>query len=301
MFYIGVDGGGTGTRAAVIDDKLQVLGRGAAGSSNHYSVGLERAAQNILQAVEGAMRETSLQPGDIAGWGLGLAGACTSAEQTMIHARLAPGVGQRPLVVAEDTTAAQAGAFGGGAGAVCNAGTGAFCFGVNEQGEIARADGLGPLLGDRGSGYWIGESALRALCRANDGSGPETTLLPEILEAMRLTSVDELVQQVYSPDFERDRIAAVVPVVVRCAAAGDAVAADLLKAAGRELAATSRAVMLALGVRRVAVIGGVLSPDSPVRPAYEAALATMVPGAEVGEPQHDSLIGAALLVASGRS
>lgn len=292
---IGVDGGGTTTRAVVIDDALQVLGRGEADSSNHYSVGVERAVANIARAAEAALQAAGVSKNQLESWGCGLAGACTASEQQILRARLSPLTEGRPLVVDEDAAAAQAGAFSGGAGAVCIAGTGANCFGINERGERARADGLGPLLGDRGSGYWVGEGALRALCRAHDRSGPVTSLLDVVLEQLQVTSVDELVQLVYRPDFEKDRIAALFPVVLRCAQEGDAVARELLEGAGQELAASARAVLESLEIARVAVSGGVLSRDTPVRAAFEDALRQTVPDVQVQEPQYDAAIGAALL------
>lgn len=296
MYKIGVDGGGTTTRAVLIDSRMKVIGRGEAGSSNHYSVGAERAAQNIAKAVDGAMQEAGISADEVESWGVGLAGACTEAEQTLLRNSLAPLSGDKPLVVDEDAAAAQAGAFAGAAGAVCIAGTGANCFGINERGERVRADGLGPLLGDRGSGYWIGEQALRAVGRANDGSGPATSLVDGVLQHLGVASVDELVQLVYRPDFERDRIAALVPVVLRCAAERDDVAHSLLRAAGRELAATARAVLQKLNITRVATYGGVLNNDTPVRAAFEEALRQSIPNVQVQSPQYDAAIGAALLV-----
>jgi N-acetylglucosamine kinase-like BadF-type ATPase len=296
LYRIGVDGGGTTTRAVVIDAQTRALGRGEAGSSNHYSVGLERAAQNVVTAVKAALSAAGVDAAAVAGWGVALAGACTEAEQTLVHGHIAPLTSGLPVIVDEDQIASQMGAFGGGPGAVCGAGTGAYCFGVNDRGERARADGLGPLLGDRGSGYWIGEQTLRAICRANDGSGPATQLLPAVLQQLGLASVDELVQLVYRPDFERDRIAALVPTVIQCAGERDDVAVSLLRAAARELAATTRSVLQQLGIARVATMGGVLSHDSPVRPAYEEALRQSIPNVQIQEPLYDATIGAALLV-----
>jgi N-acetylglucosamine kinase len=295
-YKIGVDGGGTTTRAVVIDESLNVLGRGEAGSSNHYSVGPERAIENIRRAVDSALSNAQVLAREVEGWGLGLAGACTASEQDLLRPRLeaiAPGT---RVLVDEDAAAAQSGAFGGGEGVVCIAGTGANCFGINVAGERARADGLGPLLGDRGSGYSIGENALRAICEAYDSSGPATTLLQPVLQAMGVTSVDELVQTVYQPDFKRDRVAAVFPVVLEHARQGDAVAIGLLENAGAALAASTAAILRKLGLSRVAVTGGVLTLESPVRERFSGALQEVVPGVSIESPQYDAAIGAALLL-----
>lgn len=301
MLKIGVDGGGTSTRAVIIElsngsSEIGVLGRGEAASSNHYGVGLEVAAANIQEAINAALQAANIARSDIGSFGFGLAGACTPAEQSLISNKLASIVSGQSSIVDEDAAAAQSGAFAGGPGAVCIAGTGANCFGVNERGQRARADGLGPLLGDRGGGYRIGEAALRAICAANDGSGEPTSLVAPGLQAFEVASVDELVQMVYQPEFTRTQVAALFPVVLQEAQNGDAVAQSLLQDAGRELALTTRAVLQKLQLSRVAVVGGVLENAPPVRASFESHLQQWLGEVEVIAPQYDAAIGAALLV-----
>ena len=298
MIRIGIDGGGTTTRAVIIEQTeqgLQALGRGEAGSSNHYNVGLDATAANIQTAIELALKEANLPGSAIESYGFGLAGACTPAEQELLSGKLAPLAHGQDFVVDEDAAAAQSGAFAGGAGAVCIAGTGANCFGINKQGERGRADGLGPLLGDRGGGYRIGEAALRAICSANDGSGPQTSLLEPCLQALGVANVDELVQIVYQPEFSRTQIAALFPVVLQEAANDDQIAKGMLHDAGRDLACTTLAVLKKLDLQRVAIVGGVLTNAELVRASYEAHLLEAIPEIEVILPQYDAAIGAALL------
>lgn len=295
-YRIGVDGGGTTTRAVLIDENAAVIGRGEAGTSNHYSVGLERAVENIHRAIGIALSSAQTLEREVSGWGVGLAGACTEKEQNALRARLEPIANNARVLVDEDAAAAWAGAFGGEAGAICIAGTGANCFGVGTDGSRARADGLGPLLGDRGSGYSIGEATLRAVCAAHDGSGPETSLVAPVLATFEASSIDDLVEIVYKPDFKRDRVASTVPLVFEAARAGDAVAIALLHDSGEALAATTLAVLRKLNVARVAPVGGVLSQTSPVRERYESVLRAALPAILIQEPRYDAAIGAALLL-----
>ncbi|MEO6906351.1 MAG: BadF/BadG/BcrA/BcrD ATPase family protein [Abditibacteriaceae bacterium] len=292
---LGIDGGGTTTRAVIIDENMRDLGRGEAGSSNHYSVGVERTAQNIQLAVAAALQAASVRETEIASWGLGLAGACTAVEQDLLHKAIAPICTAQKLVIDEDVAAAQAGAFGGGTGAVCIAGTGANCFGINSAGQRARADGLGPLLGDRGSGYWIGELTLRIVCKMHDGLVLKSPLLEKVLRQLEVADVDGLVQIVYQPDFERDRIAGLAPIVMQLSRDGDAASTDILQSAGRELAATTIAVLQPLNLQTVAPVGGILSQQTALRETYEAELKNAVVGAQVVEAKYDAVIGAALL------
>src|SRR3712207_733608 len=119
MLRIGIDGGGTATRAVVIDGDLQVIGTGEAGLSNHYRVGLERALENIAHAAGAALLAADVPNSHIQCWGIGLAGACTATEQEMLREGLLPLAGDRPITIDEDAATAQAGAFGGEPGAVC--------------------------------------------------------------------------------------------------------------------------------------------------------------------------------------
>lgn len=296
ILRIGIDGGGTTTRAVVIGEALAVLGRGEAGSSNYFSVGLEGAAASIRTAINAAVSQAGIAQSEIEGYGFGLAGVVSPKEQALVGEALQPIIGDRPFVVDEDAAAAQAGAFGGEEGAIIIAGTGANCFGINASGDRARADGWGPLLGDRGSGYSIGEDTLRAVCRANDGSAPATPLLASVLAAFEVESVDALVPVVYAPEFRRDRVAALFPIVLQHAGNGDPTAVALLKNAGAELAATATAVLNKLNVKRVAPTGGVISRPSALRSAFEESLHQSIPGVSIEEPRYDAAIGAALLV-----
>ena len=176
-YFLGIDGGGSVTRAALIDGKREVMGRGAAGASNHYAVGPALATQNCAAAAQAAIDDARrLHPGfdpvEIAAWGFGLAGVRRANDHDLMNGFLSE-MCPRPFSLDTDVVAAHAGAFAGQPGIVLSAGTGAICFGADELGEKYYADGWGPLLGDEGSGYWIGLESLRAVCRSLDGRGPQ--------------------------------------------------------------------------------------------------------------------------------
>lgn len=294
IIRIGVDGGGTTTRAVVVDENLRVLGRGEGGPGNFYSAGAIAAVENILAAVNSALESAGINQSEVQSWGLGLAGACSGSDKATQREALLLHVGIEKTVVDEDSAAAQSGAFAGGAGAICIAGTGANCFGVNEAGERSGADGFGPLLGDRGSGYWCGERAIRAACASYDGSGPKTSLQESIFTQLGAQDVYQMIEIVYASGFQKDRIAALFPLVLQ-AAKEDAIAQEILQRAGEELAKTTLAVLRALKIHRVAPVGGLLANETPVRASYENALREAIAEIEFIEPMHDAAIGAALL------
>jgi N-acetylglucosamine kinase-like BadF-type ATPase len=265
---------------------------------------MDTAIDNIVMAADGALAQVGLGREAIGGWGLGLGGVCSPSESADVEAALRARLGEGPrLVAVEDVVSAWSGAFGGEVGelprAVCIAGTGANCWGQNGRGETASADGLGPLLGDRGSGYWIGEAALRHAGRVADGVVPADDFAAAVLAHFEAEDIKALIRLVYAPDFQRSAIAGLVPVVLAHAQSG--AARGILEAAGREMAATALAVLRQLSgegeVRgEVALIGGVLAYAEPMTSAFNAVLAQEAPGVRLVEAKYEPAVGAALLV-----
>jgi N-acetylglucosamine kinase-like BadF-type ATPase len=295
QFRVGVDGGGTTTRAVVINEANQVLGRALGDSSNLYNLGLDTACDNVRKTIEGALLEAGLKSDEVASYGFGLAGISGPEEKSRWQAALRPLFGEA-IAVDEDVVAAWAGALGEeglqNGGAVLIAGTGANCFGQNAQGARRRVDGWGPLLGDRGSGYDLGESGIRAAVAAHDGAAPATILLDALLESFAVTDLEALVGVVYAPDFRRDRIAGFVPQVLRCAREGDAVANQLLTENGQKLGRTASAVLEPLGLKRLALTGGLLEHSPEIRQSLQDSLGESV---ELFAPYFEAVIGAAFL------
>jgi N-acetylglucosamine kinase-like BadF-type ATPase len=148
-FFVGVDGGGSSTRAVVVNDTFQVIGRGEAGASNHYVVGVEGAAQNCREAAEAALAnaariETDLRRERITAWGFCLAGVRREGDAALVRQQLARWMGIRPFILDHDAAARKVAPFMGSPGIVLSAGTGAICFGVDEAGERFFRRRLGP-------------------------------------------------------------------------------------------------------------------------------------------------------------
>lgn len=252
--FVGIDGGGTSTKAVIVSDTLQILGRGEAGPSNHYSVGPPAAAENCVRAAESAFAAAmrvapELSREDIAAWGFGLAGVRRESDARVMRAQLGPVAQGLPWVLDTDAAAAHWGAFNGGSGIVLSAGTGAIALGIDE-GEKFYADGWGPLLGDEGSGYWIGLEAIRAVCRAWDGRAPRTTLSQTILSELRLSDAQQLVPLLQGGKLEREAIAELARAVLTSAEAGVSEAIEIRERAISRLALSVAAVAHALLSKR---------------------------------------------------
>ena len=163
-------------------------------------------------------------------------------------------------------------------GMVLISGTGSLawgCRGVDDHGELVegRVGGWGYLLGDEGSGYWLAVEGLRAACRAADGIGRPTELLPAMLAALQLQTPSELVGAVYAQPLDRQRLAQLAPVVLSLASTpsqlGDAVATGIVEQAAEDLSqmvgCLRNKLQLGDGPIPLALTGGVLLQGTPLR------------------------------------
>lgn len=262
--FMGVDGGGTTTRAVLVNAAGEERGRGAAGSGNQAAVGLAQAVAHIHQAVHRAMTQAGVAGPCAAAW-VGLAGV----DRPDDHARMLPHLAPLAATVRLTNDAALAlSALDGAVGVAVIAGTGAIALGNDATGRTARASGWGHMIGDEGSGYTIGRLAMQAAARAADGRGPETALLAAIMRAWHLERPDGMIGIVY-PDGDKGTIAALSALVFDAARAGDAVARRIVADAATELAVAAVAVGDALDFAAVplplALAGGLLVNETDYR------------------------------------
>jgi N-acetylglucosamine kinase len=295
LYFLGVDGGQSSTTALVGDEAGRVLGFGKGGPCNHVS-GPE-ARDRFISAISGCVRQALSQAG--LGDGEKFEGACfgfsggAGDKQALIGEMFSF---ENPPMVTHDAMIALAGAHGGGAGLIVIAGTGSIAFGRNAEGKVARVGGWGYVYGDEGGGFDITRQALRAALRLEEGWGPPTVLREKLLEATGASNSNDLLHRFYTPAWPRPKIAALSRLVDEAAAAGDAIARDILNGAAQQLAGIAVACRrLAVGVdgeAAVAPIGGVF--NSAALKADFTARVEAVPGMTVRPPKYNPAAGALL-------
>ena len=175
QLVVGVDGGGTRTRAAILDGD-RVLGEGTAGPSNPLRVGIANGVAAIRDAIDRACAAALVQRDDIVAAGIGLAGVRRKDIRTRMREALIETLGIENIELMPDADMALYGATEGAPGVVVISGTGSVSCGVNRQGKRVYAGGWGPVAGDEGSGSWIARRALQAVAHATDERGPKTIL-----------------------------------------------------------------------------------------------------------------------------
>ncbi len=175
MLVLGIDAGGTKTVCQLADDQANVLAESRGGGANLQASGELEVEKVLHHVIDRALVNASARPAAIC---LGMAGVDRPRDADVVRGILLR-IGHRaqPYVVNDALIALEAG-VPGGAGVVVVAGTGSIAYGRDAQGRAARAGGWGYVLGDEGSGYWLGRHALRAVVRAADGRGRTTSLTP---------------------------------------------------------------------------------------------------------------------------
>ena len=300
LLVAGIDGGGTGTRAVIMDEQKRVIGEGHAGPSNPLRIGIANAATNVRQAVDRACAEAGVHRDDVLHATVGLAGVRRTDIRTVALEKIKHSLKEiKSIELLPDGDIALYGATDGQPGLVVIAGTGSICCGRNRQGKQVCAGGWGPIVGDEGGAAWIARKGLQAVARAADERGPKTALTTAALMYFKVTTADDLSTAIYSPAMTNDRLAGFGRDVVRVARAGDEVAIQILQEAGRELAIAATAVIKRLRMQNdefpVAAVGGVYGAGELILESMREEIEKTAKGAVISEPLFSPVVAAARL------
>jgi len=246
MHVLGIDAGGTKTVCLLANSQGEIVSEGRGPGANLHTAG-ELAVEKVLHAaMEAAIGDRDIIPAAVC---LGIAGVDRDDEEMALRAIMRRiGYKSRVLVVNDALIGLVAGARDE-PGIAINAGTGSIVYGRNAKFEAARAGGWGHMIGDEGSGYWIGRESLAAVMRAFDGRGPETSLTADILSYFNVNDESRLPRIVYDREQPRSSVAALGPIAQRAADQGDAVAVRILERAAEELVLAARSVATRLEMR----------------------------------------------------
>jgi glucosamine kinase len=292
---IGIDGGGTKTRAVVADERgrwvADVVGPGSAVRPGQA----ERSAQVIADTVRDALAScemTHVRPKVLC---VGVAGVGRDSEREALWQALIARDLADEVVIHTDFAVALDDAFGDGPGVLLISGTGSVAFARGPTGATARCGGWGPVFGDEGGGAWIGRRALSVVAAAADGREPETALTGAILTAAQVNEAHELIA--WAAGASPSQLATLAPVVLSVADGGDLRANSIVSLGVEELALHVRALARHLfGDERAAVpvafAGGNLQRGSVLRKRLEHRLKVAVPGAQVSAHDVDPARGA---------
>jgi N-acetylglucosamine kinase-like BadF-type ATPase len=265
MITLGADIGGTSARVVLFNDDTdrgRAEGPGApmrSGDGDRLATTIAELARPLLLRGR-AVRADALI--------VGASGAGREAERNELQVALERQRLAWRVVVTTDAELARASAFEGGPGVLLVGGTGSIAVSRDERGTPRRVGGLGWRMGDQGSAYWIGARALEAVGAMHDGLGTVTHLAEALCTAARVPGMAGLIQ--WSTTAKPTEVAALCPAVLACAATGDSVAGAVRDDAVAAL--VQLAVAAGGGRLPVAMSGGLLAPDRPLRERVATAL-----------------------------
>ena len=248
--FIGIDGGGTGTRARIADGEGRVLGAGTAAPAA-VRLGIDHALAAVQDAARAAAADAGLPADAIADMHAVVGVAGIGRRLGAIEKLKARSHPFRTVQYESDATIACLGAHGGRDGGIVIIGTGSVGLALLNGGEI-RAGGYGFPISDEGSGADLGLRAIRLALRAHDGRIRATKLTREVMARF---GDDPFEAVAWADRATATDYAELAPLIMDHAESGDHVARHVLKYAAQEIDGLARR-LLARGAPRIALLGG---------------------------------------------
>jgi N-acetylglucosamine kinase-like BadF-type ATPase len=301
--YLGVDGGGTKTRFALIDGDGRLLAEAELGTTYHPHVGMDGVRAILSQGVADVLGSTNRTLADIdyAFFGLPAYGEDSRATAQLQDCPAAI-LGHHRYTCDNDMLCGWAGSLACADGINIVAGTGSIGYG-QRQGVAARAGGWGEAFSDEGSAYWIAMRGLNAYSRMSDGRLPKGPLHAIFNAHFQLDNDLDICAHVYGGNtYARGDLAQLSRQVAEAARAGDAMAADIFRDAGRELACICDTLRQALHFEAdepvpVSYSGGAFNAGELLLAPLRDALLAASPHFDMRLPLHVPHYGAALYAA----
>lgn len=285
MLDITLDGGGTKLNAILFDEQFRVVRRARASGVNHTQNGREAAAANVTGCLDALLPDGTTEIGDIY--------AVFVGDEQILRECLCARVRFRHLYMLEEAYAGLLAGAGYRTGLLALSGTGSDMFNIH-AGKRGFVGGLGPILGDQGSGAWMGLQAIRAVGRDVNGWGEKTSLTDVILKKYSENDrIFDVVWAFHDSGTPYAMAASLVPLITEAAYAGDAVALEIFRSAGDVLARQMIALLNCDPVWEhdvVTLCGGAWKSHPMMKRAFENTLHTVYPQLTVNRPWFEHVI-----------
>jgi N-acetylglucosamine kinase-like BadF-type ATPase len=301
---LAVDGGNSKTDAALVAAGGEVLGAARGPGASHQSLGVQGALEALEALIAAACRDAGgLDPAErpLAQVGVWcLAGLDLPADDAMLEPEITSRGWTRESLLRNDVFAVLRAGTERTWGVGVVVGAGMNCAGVAPGGAQARFPALGPLSGDWGGGHHIGEAAVGAALRGEDGRGPATALQRLVPEYFGLPSALAVVEAIYLGRIDEHRVRELPPLVFEAAEHGDPAAAEIVGRQADEVVTMAAAAIRRLGLADldtdVVLGGGLFQRDDPAFPErIRAGITAVAPAARLRQVTAPPVVGAALL------
>jgi N-acetylglucosamine kinase len=290
---IGMDVGGTKTRAMLVDERGRILGQGVAGTGNYNFVPIEEAARSFQQAITDARKmagPASLQVEHI------VIGIEPQPDPLYPHIKKVvkyQGIERRP-----EGECSMVGGLVEKVGLSLIAGTGSVGFGRNRQGKTHVTSCWGTI-GDEGSAWWLANQGVNAAFWAEDGRGPRTVLLGRLLRHFGVKTLRDACTPIYTDPNVRRTFSQFSRMVMDAARRGDRVSKGIVEQGAEQIVHLLVTCAKVLGMQRsayrVAATGGLVERGGWYFDLVRRGLRRQHAKADLVLPRFEPGIGAALI------
>lgn len=298
-YIIGIDGGGTKTALKLADNDGNLIISNEGGPCNINSMSRESVLAMLTELINDSVRKADISLEKVKTICIGTAGVDRPDDKKILEDMIKQVGFKGRIIVTNDAETALYGGVGGGEGIMLISGTGSICFGKNEKGESKRAGGWGHIIGDEGSGYYIGIKAINRITKEQDGIKGKTLMTDLVLKYLKLENPSGLINYVYRSGAGKSEIASLAKVVDEAYKLGDTAAEEILLMAAKELYLCSKAVIEGLGLNckevNLAVNGSVIVKNQCVSNEFKRLMSENYPRVNVINMKHDAAWGAVLM------
>jgi N-acetylglucosamine kinase-like BadF-type ATPase len=298
QFFLGADLGGTKTHFMIADETGRVIGFGEGGPGNHEVLGYDVMRESMQHASRIAFSSAGIEPSMIAGAGFGIAGYDWPKQKEPILKVIETLKLGGKLEMVNDTVL---GILAGSPrlwGIAVVSGTGCNCWGWDQtRTRIGHVTGGGVDFGEFAGASELIFKTKSALAKSWTLAGPPTALADAFCRRYNVDTLEELLQGILCRDFDLDPADA--PLVFEVARAGDPVAIDIIRWAGRELAELAGAVIRQLHFEQeefdLVQIGSMFDGSPILMEEMKRIILTQAPGANFVRLKEHPVLGAVLL------
>jgi N-acetylglucosamine kinase-like BadF-type ATPase len=298
-YVIGIDGGGTKTALKLADEKGNLILSMEGGPCNINSMGKDSVAKMLKELTSDALKKAELTMEQIEVLCIGTAGVDRPSDKAIMEEIIRSTGFNNKAIITNDAVTALYGGVGGAEGVILISGTGSICYGRNNEEETRRAGGWGHIIGDEGSGYYIGINAINRIARAHDGLEEKTIMSDLILEHLKLENPSGLIEYVYRSGAGKSEIASLAKLVDEAYKQGDMVAEEILLKSAFELFLAAKAVVdgLKLNNKKItlAVNGSVIEKNECVSSEFKRLMQRNYPLVDIVNMKNDAAYGAVLM------
>lgn len=297
-YYLGVDIGATKTHALIADETGRARGFGKAGPGNHEVVGYDGLAAALAESVGGALRAAGLTITDIAGAGFGVAGYDWPSERGDTLAAIATLGLTCPLEAVNDALIGLLAGAEQGWGVAVIAGTSTNCWGWGPgRAPVGHMTGNGMFFAEYGGAAELMWKACVAVASEYTRRGPQTALTPAFIRAAGADSLEDLLDGLSQGRYHLG--AEHAPLVFQIADAGDAVAAECIAWAGRELGSSACGVIRQIGIAaqafEVVLVGSLYNGGERLIAPLRETIHALAPAARLVRLAAPPVVGAVVL------